>query len=62
MHLREYLDLSGEKPYKFAKRAQVRISTVYLIIKNSKIPPLLNTTMIKIVKASKGAVRLEDLT
>ena len=62
MHLREYLDLSGEKPYLFAKRAKVRVATVYQIIKNSKIPPLLNLTMKKIVRASKGAVSLEDLT
>ena len=62
MHLREYLDLSGEKPYLFAKRAKVRASTVYQIIKETKIPSLLNLTMRKIVKASKGAVSLEDLT
>ena len=61
MHLREYLELSGERPYLFAKRAKVRAATIYEILNKSKMPPLMNLTMAKIVKASKGAVRLEDL-
>lgn len=61
MHLKEYLTLSKERPYLFAKRAKVRVATIYEILKDGKIPPLLNRTMAKIVKASRGAVRLEDL-
>jgi predicted transcriptional regulator len=62
MHLREFLILTGEKPYLFAKRAKVRAATIYQIIKGNRMPPLLNYTMVKIVKAARGAVRLEDLT
>ena len=60
MKLRDYLNLTGERPYKFAQRAGVRYAVVYALRDNRPIQ-MLKTTMQKIVAATDNAVRLEDL-
>lgn len=60
MRLKDYLSKENEMPQDFSKRSGVRLATIYSL-KNGRQPVLTTKTMLKIVAATNGAVRLEDL-
>ena len=60
MRISDYFKKFDERPYTFAKRAKVRPATIYAL-RDGKAVNLTQETMRKIVQATGGKVRLEDL-
>jgi predicted transcriptional regulator len=60
MKLKDYLETTQERGYQFAMRAGIRLNLPYEIMEGKAIN-LKMETIEKIIDATKGAVRYEDL-
>ncbi len=61
MKLEKYLEMNGERPYQFARRAKIGFGTVYRLVKG-ETANLQLATIAKIEAATDRAVTYHDLS